>query len=180
MPNWCSNRVTFSHDNESELNRLIKAYNQDRLFSEFFPMPAELRDVSAPNDTNADEMIDKYGAADWYSWAVDNWGTKWEVQSVDDLEHESGQTEVTVYFDSAWGPPTRFFEKMEEQGWTVTAMYYEPGMAFCGRYEDGWETTYDIVGDSAWVKENIPADVNEAFDIAGSMEIWEEDERNNS
>lgn len=180
MPNWCNNSVTFSHGSERELDRLVKAYNENRLFNEFLPCPEELRETTAPNDKNADEMIEKYGSADWYSWQVNNWGTKWDVESVDQIDRGDGQMDVTVYFDSAWSPPLEFYRAMEEMGWTVTAYYYEPGMAFCGKYEDGIEYHHDILGDSAWVKENIPEDINETFDIAGSMEVWEEDERDNA
>ena len=60
MPNWCTNTVTFSHGSERELDRLVKAYNENRLFSEFFPTPKELTEVSAPNSVNAEEMIAKY------------------------------------------------------------------------------------------------------------------------
>lgn len=177
MPNWCNNSVTFSNGSERELDRLVKAYNENRLFNEFVPVPQELRETTAPNNKNADEMIEKYGYADWYSWQVDNWGTKWDVESVNEIEREDGQMDVTVYFDSAWSPPLEFFRKMEEQGWTVRAYYYEPGMAFCGCYEDGNDECYQIEGNSAWVKENIPEVIDEMFAISESMEQWEEEEK---
>lgn len=175
MPNWCTNTVTFSHGSERELDRLVKAYNENRLFSEFFPTPKELTEVSAPNSVNAEEMIAKYGAADWYSWQVNTWGTKWEVDCLDTVERANDEMDVTISFDTAWSPPLAFFQKMEEQGWTVRGYYYEPGMAFCGIYEDGEENHYDITGNAEWVRENIPADIDEMFDISGSMEMWEDE-----
>lgn len=175
MPNWCQNSVTFYHESEQELDRLVKAYNDNRLFSEFVPTPEELKETGSPNTVNRDAMIEKYGYPDWYSWNVENWGTKWEVDSVDEVTREPGQKEVTVYFDSAWSPPLRFYNNMEELGWTVKAYYYEPGMSFCGLYEDGEDYYYQIEGDSKWVVDNIPVGIDAAFSISENMDMWEQE-----
>lgn len=178
MPNWCSNNATFTHEDPAQIQRLVKAYNADRLFTEFVPTPAELLETTAPNDKNVDELVEKYGYPDWYSFQVNEWGTKWDVQSVDEVEADGNS--VSVFFDSAWAPPIQFYAKMEEQGFTVQAYYYEPGMAFCGSYENGDDNTIEITGNSAWVKENVPNDIDEMFAISESMEQWEEDEQNDA
>jgi hypothetical protein len=81
-------------------------------------------------------------------------------------------------FDTAWSPPIEFYENLEEQGFRIEAFYYEPGMAFCGVYEDGCDDQFDIEGDSDWVEKHIPRRIDEAFAIAESMEMWEEDNGN--
>lgn len=154
MPNWCSNNVTFTHEDPVQIQRVAKAYNENRLFSEFMPL------VEGADASNV-------------------WGTKWEVESVDEVEAD-GNT-VSLYFDSAWSPPIRFYESMTEMGFDVEAYYFEPGMSFCGVWtsEDGDEY-HDIRGDSAWVRENIPEDIDEMFGIADGMEVWEHEQRNDS
>lgn len=173
MPNWCNNNVTFTHSDLAMIKRVVDAYNDDRLFREFFPCPEELTEASSPNDKNPDEMLEKYDAADWYSWCVNNWGTKWDVQSVDAVEADGNS--VSLYFDSAWSPPIQFYANMEEElGFEVKAYYYEPGMAFCGSYADGEEDHYDITGNSDWVQENIPKELDEMFAISENMSEWEQ------
>jgi hypothetical protein len=63
---------------------------------------------------------------------------------------------------------------MEELGFDVDARFYESGMGFVGRYRDGFEETFEIAGDSKWVEENIPSDLNEEFGISEYMSEWEE------
>lgn len=178
MPNWCSNVVTFSHDDAEQIKRLVGAFNGDGLMKEFIPVPKELQETTAPNNVNEGEMVQKYGYGDWYSFQVNEWGTKWDVSSEEynRVEYTEGETRVTISFESAWSPPLEFYNKMVAMGFSVDAYYYEPGMAFCGHYESGEDAMFDISGDSAWVKENIPEDINELFDIAGGMEQWEEED----
>ena len=177
MPNWCSNTVTFTNDNPSELARLVKAYNEGRLFKEFLPVPRELAETTSPNDKNAEEMIQKYGAPDWYSWSVENWGTKWDVECLTEAEVVDGVDSVMVSFDTAWSPPIAFYRAMEEQGFAVDAYYYEPGMAFCGRYADGEDAEFMIPDTAAEAAQEIPSEIDEMFDIVNSMAMWEEEQK---
>lgn len=177
MPNWCANTVKFTNDNPSELARLVKAYNEGRLMKEFVPVPEELMSKVSPNDTDPDEMIRKYGYPDWYSWSVANWGTKWDVECLTEAELEEGIDNVMISFDSAWSPPIEFYAAMEEQGWQVSAYYYEPGMAFCGLYENGDDNCIQIDGNSEWVIENVPEEIDEMFDISNNMAMWEEEQK---
>ena len=32
-----------------------------------------------------DELMAKYGCADWYEWAIRNWGTKWNAYDVTEI-----------------------------------------------------------------------------------------------
>ena len=45
----------------------------------------------------------KYGAATWYDWHYNHWGTKWNACSPE-LESES-DTELIYGFDTAWSQP---------------------------------------------------------------------------
>lgn len=171
MPNWCNNNVTFTHEDPAMIQRVVDGYNANRLFREFFPTPTELE--NPPADANPDDLIEKFGAYDWYSWNVSNWGTKWDVSSVDEVTADGNS--VSVYFDSAWSPPIQFYANMEELGFAIEAYFYEPGMAFCGSYINGDDQNYDITGDSAWVRENIPKELDEMFSISASMEEWAEE-----
>ena len=179
MPNWCANTVSFSHEDTAQIARLVNAFNGEGLFKEFIPVPKELQETTAPNNVNADELIEKYGYPDWYSFQATEWGTKWDVSAEDHnrAEYTDGDTTVTISFDTAWSPPMEFYQKLTDMGFTVDAYYYEPGMAFCGSWSsENGDELYEITGDSAWVKENIPAEIDEIFAIAEGMEVWEEED----
>ena len=159
MPNWCSNNVTLSSSKEN-IDALIvelqKPDGEGKILQSLRPRP--------PSEDG-----------DWYGWNVNNWGTKWEV-GVHDYEILS-ETSVLISFDSAWAPPTTLYEYLEDEGWSVCAYYYEPGMAFCGKYEDGFDNYYEYSGMSAdEIREEIPTDVDEMFAISEYREDIEQDE----
>ena len=155
MPNWCSNVATFGHENQSELARLAQAFVDGKPMQTFMPPPD----------------------GEWeYGWCSENWGTKWDVDCSDAVDNLS-EGSLDLWFDSAWGAPIGFYQHLESLGFTVEAYYYESGMGFCGKYEDGEDDYYDITGDSEWVKENVPADIDECFAISESMAGWEDEEK---
>lgn len=161
MPNWCSNSVTIQHDNPEMVDRIVRGYTGEGLFGEFIPCPPELYQTDA-----------------WYMWCVNHWGTKWDVSN--NLENSWTQltrTEpgtVKLVFESAWSPPLPFYEHLESLGFKVQAMYYEPGMCFCGVYQDGMDDDYDLSSmDSDDVAQTIPQELDEEFNISQSMADWE-------
>lgn len=157
MPNWCSNKLTLTHEDPKMITRAVEAFICERLLSEFAPLS---------NDT-----VDE---------ARSGWGTKWDVGgTADDIIEggDLGDTEVTFMFDSAWAPPVNAYAKFEEQGFEVIAYYWEPGQQFCGEYTDGVNSYFEIEGDSNWVRENIPECIIDEFDMVEQMEYYEvEDE----
>jgi len=188
MPNWCNNSVTFTHEDPEQIARVVKAYNDERLFDEFLPCPPELREETAVganfvkrDEARQAELYAKYGFASWYDWQVAHWGTKWDVNTYDKLDDlPPTATSVCFGFDTAWSPPIEFYQHMEEQGFHIEAFYYEPGMAFCGLYEDGSEDHFEITGDSDWVEKHIPRRIDEAFSISELMSDWESEQELNN
>ena len=77
-------------------------------------------------------------------------------------------------FDSAWSPPCNAYEKLVEMGFRIRAMYYEPGMAFAGIWEDGDDDFYEYGGmNSTQIAEELPEVLDEAFGISESAAEWE-------
>ena len=61
----------------------------------------------------------KYGYCNWYDWAIDNWGTKWNVEDNCDVEFDNEKQEYTITFDTAWSCPSgilKEFSKMCDDG----------------------------------------------------------------
>ena len=169
MPNWCSNRLVIRGDGHA-LSSLLTAHRTDDeafSFEGSCPMPKELRSVHTGGcnidgvsydawleSTAADGIIvktpltrelkqsfrEQFGSDNWYDWANDNWGTKWDASSSNvDADEDEGVAEVD--FETAWGPPTAFVTGLAAKYpmFSITLMYAEPGMGFGGMktFEDG-------------------------------------------
>ena len=70
------------------------------------------------------------------------------------------------------------YEELVNQGFSVTAYYYEPGMAFVGKYEDGCDDCFDIGGEtSSTIRDVIGEELDDMFEISNSMAEYEEQEK---
>jgi len=179
MPNWCANRVTFTHKDPAMIQRVRDGFKAERLFSEFLPCPAELHEHTAPeqDESRAAEFMEKYGASDWYMWQSNTWGSKWDVgDGGQDFSEDNSPNETTLLFDSAWGPPIAFFEYMVEQDFEVKAYFYEPGMCFAGSFTN--EEGEDSADYSRWtpdqIREYIP-ELDDMFCISEQVEEYYEE-----
>lgn len=174
MPNWCNNIVTIQHKNKDAIDRVVNAFNEGKLCSEFIPIPEELANTKSPNDDpEAYKLVEKYGYSNWYDFCVHQWGTKWDVGGNEDYFFEPERktdTEVTLTFDSAWSPPVGLYDMLLKKGYDLTAYYYESGMAFAGKYTEDGDDCYDLSGDYKTVRKEIPSDIDEMFRISETME----------
>jgi hypothetical protein len=159
MPNWCSNSATLTHSNPAMLERLANA-NKDALFADFVPVPQELLvganlvdDAELSPEIRAiyEQNLVKHNAKHWYDWCMAHWGTKWDAS---DCSIERHNDEVSLAFDTAWGPPSAWYQHMVDLGYEVKAYYVEPNMTFCGRFINGSDEYYEY--DTI---EDIPADI---------------------
>ena len=184
MPNWANNVVELAHADQAMLIRARDAFNRGELLNEFIPVPEELKivagRVSDPEEQaklEADTARNKakYGYDNWYDFRVGEWSTKWDV-GAEGYEVEIENNSLTLSFDSAWAPPIGAYEKLMELGFCVRAYYYEPGMAFCGVWDEGFDDYYEI-GDRSWeeVKDEIPEALDEMFGISETMQAYEEE-----
>jgi len=131
MPNHCENIVAFTGP-KADLKRLDQLLGDKLSFESFHPMPPALRLVTKGADLHVkvseailpgimDEThrpaepvlipVDEakmralYGAADWYEWSNENWGTKWDAYHHQDVERDWEGGCITHRFDTAWDEP---------------------------------------------------------------------------
>lgn len=187
MPNWCSNTVEITHADPAMIERVREGFNKGQLLNEFMPVPEDLQ-IVAGFLGNTDEQKElelkeqanlvKYGAKNWYDWCVSNWGTKWDVGG-DGAEAQDIPNGLILSFESAWSPPIDAFATLvEEFGFSIRAMYYEPGMAFAGIWEDGDDDFYEYGGlNSEQIAETLPEVLDEAFGISECAAEWEEENK---
>ena len=182
MPNWCNNSVEIYHDDPAMIERVRKAFNDGALLNEFIPIPQSLKIVAGcvgdpdeqkklEEDTARNKEVHGYG--NWYDFCVNEWGTKWDV-GADGNPAQDIPGGLMLGFESAWAPPCAAYEKLTEQGFRIRAMYFEPGMAFAGIWEDGIDDFYEYGGlDSAGIAEELPVELDEAFGISEDVAQWE-------
>jgi len=107
MPNWCNNTLTIQGPTKT-LKPLWDEANSEGsgLLNAMKPMPKELNDTTSPSPKEGvpQPLVD--GHDNWYSWRVDNWGTKWDVdmEGLEFTDNGDGTAAITGWFDSAWHP----------------------------------------------------------------------------
>jgi hypothetical protein len=168
------------------INKIEKIVNEEKdtegLLQFMYPMPQELKDTTADGSENK-EMMKKYGHSDWYSWATDNWGTKWDVNEfygVDRQEISDDESTISFAFSSAWAPPTGAYQEfVDKHPVSLEAKYYEGGCDFMGIWDNGDDRCYTI-SDSApegskdefW-ESHDGAELDASFNITESMAEYE-------
>lgn len=160
MPNWCLNNITISHDDPAMVERFQDAYNEGRTCEEFLPVPEGY-----------------YDNGEWYDYCVNTWGTKWDIGAKYDdhgLKATRVGNEVSGSFDSAWSPPIGLYEKLVELGYNVKATYWEPGMAYCGIWDNGYDN-YIEYGQSGNPDEDIPVALWNEYNMDEFFEETEAD-----
>jgi hypothetical protein len=191
MPNWCNNTVEIYHNDPKMIERVREAFNKGALLAEFIPVPESLQIVagSVGDPVEQAKLVEqtetnreKHGYGNWYDYCVNEWGTKWDI-GADGNPAQDIPGGLMLGFDSAWAPPCAAYEKLQEMGFRITAMYYEPGMAFAGVWDNGNDDYYEYGGmDSKEIADTLPAELDEAFNISEDVAEWEaenaEDEEN--
>ena len=192
MPNWCNNDLQITHADPKMMEKALDAWNNGKFLGGLVPEPdytitpvaktyPHIGASFAKTEEEKAEIMKnepKIREDAWWDWRVQNWGTKWDFGLED---HEDAIPEklnggvLSVFFCSAWSPPIEAYIKLTEMGYEITASYYEGGDAYCGEFENGSDWFYSIEGNSEWVKENIPANINQAHCISENMADWEEE-----
>ena len=183
MPNWCNNGITLRHADPAMIDRVIKG--KDGLLMEFLPTPDPLLETTAGSfgddekqralEAQQEANLKQFGAKDWYDWNIAHWGTKWDF-ALENIDRPDPNT-VTAAFDSAWSPPIGAYEKLMELGFEIEAMYYEPGMCFVGKFDNGVDECYEYGGETAeTVREAIGEELDDYFGISEEMRQYEEEE----
>lgn len=146
MPNHVATVLTIN-GNDDEIKRFVAAVDKGEKnhfdFDGLFPMPDELRGTTSPvriqtqeeidakpfllgiTQEKYNELVSKYGYADWYSWKIVNYGTKWGAYDADEWEISEGSAKI--YYRTAWSPAINFF---------ITVSKQFPSLVFTMEYAD--------------------------------------------
>jgi hypothetical protein len=102
----------------------VKSEQSEFDFNKIVPMPEELRNTTAPTNilsdeeyaktplrgitqAMSDELKQKFGFDNWYDWAYQHWGTKWNADEVIINDNQ-------IEFNTAWNCSEPIFIKLSE------------------------------------------------------------------
>ena len=130
MPNHCDQQVTITGP-RALVSQIEENLEEGRFCDLISPMPFEM--WIAP---------DQGGLGAWYEWRNENWGTKWDVCSVEVEIADSSLNRPdrrTLEFKcwTAWAPPIPIWDRLVDLGCKVEADYQDEGGMFEGTYRDG-------------------------------------------
>ena len=168
--------MTISHPDPAMVQKAADAWNSGKFLQTLVSCPSELietvkgwtndEEEQKANDAKIAANMEKYGYATWYDFCVTEWGTKWDVgmTQYDDPAEVTGNS-FTVYFSSAWSPPTGGYAKLKAMGYEICAYYYESGCDFCGRWIDGQDDCYEVS------RGGIPQDIVDEMGIDETVDF---------
>jgi hypothetical protein len=119
MPNWCYNKLQIGGA-ISEVDELRTMMKDGFSLEKINPTPKELMNAPAPSRPSKPSEV---ALPVWYSWRLDNWGTKWDVlhSTMDEEKKVRFNSEaddsavVGLEFNTAWSPPIIALKTLSER-----------------------------------------------------------------
>lgn len=169
MPNWVKNNLRIKSNGERILEALemLKDKNGDITFEKFMPTPKELADTDAPNRdasyAERKQLIEKYGADNWYDWRIKNWGCKWDASESDTYIYDGDQM---ITFQTPWGPPDKFLIEFSK---------LFPKMTFILQFADesGGNPIGQLTFNNGKEEYVEPEDRSAFYDVAWGEDWWD-------
>jgi hypothetical protein len=110
------------------------------------------------------ENVKRFGHRTWYSWSIENWGTKWNAYS----QNDNRNTEDVIYFQTAWSSPIDLIVELskifptiklfltyadEDSGYNTGKIYIQNGKVIednkpQGGSKEGYEIYFELNPDS--------------------------------
>jgi hypothetical protein len=184
MPNWVSTTATVTGSRE-ELSKFLDGIKDKKILESYVPCPQELRDTMSGFTNDEKEMeelrnkseanVAKYGYPNWYEWQYEVWGTKWGdcdtyIEPITELGN--GAHEVSITFQTAWGPASEGFRK-------VSSMF--PSLMFTFTYDEeaGFFAGVEVIKGGITIHEGMYSPSDEYrdevdYDDDESVEKYEE------
>lgn len=184
MPDWCDNFVTITGPKETVQKLWDDAVSAEGLLDAMVPRPRELNETQSPSqdtEERQEELLEKYGASNWYDWSVSRWGTKWDVslEGLELTENLDGTASISGWFESAWSPPIQAYEIFSDEmnECCITASYLDQNSYFGGFFStiDGDEHLDDLRAEYEKEEENrsdIYRRLDEQYDISAQFQDW--------
>lgn len=153
MPNHVINKIIIKKLTPAQVNTFIEKYtveaNDLRIidFDKIIPEPRDIRDCPKDCIVNKDSHIEEDKDRpwfDWYTWRNKYWNTKWGAYDGETIHTDHT---VTLWFQTAWCPPTPIYQKLAEIGYELEVKWADEnygencGKAIYKPSEQRWNIT---------------------------------------
>jgi len=126
MPNYVTHNLSIKGEVDEIKRFITKCFTEvkdkkELDFESLIPMPNILEKTVSGNSSEMqtkeymqiqNEAIAQTGHKDWYNWRLEKWGTKWNAYHT---SYENLDTELILWFDTAWACPEPFFRVLGEE-----------------------------------------------------------------
>ena len=167
MPNWCQNNLTIEHEDRAKVMEFVHAYKEGKVCDHYMPVP---------RDEKGEVITDESSPHYWYTWCINNWGTKWDV---DPTYVDLTDNKLSLSYDTAWSPADAVWEAVtvEFPSLLIQVNYLEEGMGFVGKtWYQGGEKILDEFYES--IPEEMYVSAGATLDKDGKID-WDEDQTYN-
>ncbi|GHU02120.1 hypothetical protein FACS1894147_03330 [Spirochaetia bacterium] len=166
MPNWCENNLRVGGERKDLDAFLAECFSKNeygRVFLDFEKIVPPPENYFRKNiGVQEIKYCKENGLIDWFTWNIGNWGTKWNVTECDIEDNDSS---ITVWFETAWSPPTPIMEALTKKytSLSFTLEYSEGGVGYRGIYEsqngetlqnDSWDMTREDMIELGYLDED--------------------------
>ena len=145
MPNWCSNDVYVS-GNEEVIQKFKEECFTDHKgeavldFNKVLPEPDYKKPKKDGTHNNGVQTKLLDAMPDWWNWRNDNWGTKWNLVPSPEGNLtgyelvEYGEDFIQLEFETAWSPPNGIYMEIWSKypDLMVSWFYREDGCQMAG------------------------------------------------
>jgi len=156
MPNWCSNHIKI----EGPKDKVEAIWSK------------------ATDESEEGLLGALHPIGEWdYHKAIDQWGTKWDVNMTDaNLEISEDGTTIEGYFESAWSPPLNaiMHYEMANPDVEIHCKYYEPANDFVGSNQYGDFSISDQPR-SFWETDQVGVDLDGTFYVTEVLDEFREE-----
>jgi len=156
MPNWCSNHIKI----EGPKDKVEAIWSK------------------ATDESEEGLLGALHPIGEWdYHKAIDQWGTKWDVNMTDaNLEISEDGTTIEGYFESAWSPPLNaiMHYEMANPDVEIHCKYYEPANDFVGSNQYGDFSISDQPR-SFWETDQAGVDLDGTFYVTEMLDEFREE-----
>lgn len=152
MPNWCENVVNIYGENK-DLQKFreecISKNEEGWEYLDFAKVIPEPNYKTTPVTKTFPEIHANFAKTkkekqialkneptiredSWWDWRVQNWGTKWNLSSMEDFTNDDCNTEMI--FHTAWSPPEGIYDALVKKypDLDISWFYNEPGCEIAG------------------------------------------------
>lgn len=120
----------------------VKPEEHDFTLNALVPVPKEILEVgySQAGASSLGAIMGTEKAQDGYSWSIQNWGTKWDVNDPA-ITYAPGDEQAVLMFSTAWSPPAKWVANVAAQfpDLEFEIFFEEMGNCFAGNmvWSDG-------------------------------------------